>query len=294
MTEKELQALIQLLDDPDDGIYAQVEGKLKTYGSRALPLLESAYHKQSLGDLFVQRIERLMNAMADDQKMDALRIWLNSENNDLIEGLVIVNQLINPDVQLSDIQVYIDKLVREIWLELHDDLTGIEKLRILNHFIFEVHGFKGNVERYHHLNNSCLDKVIEHKTGNPLLISSIYLAVAKKLDIPLYGINLPQHFILGYVDTSSPLLAISDKEQPEVLFFIDPFSGGNLFALGEVKLFAEQLKVETKPEFFIPCDHVVMVKRCLTNMLYSLKKQKSYEKIDQIKKAIRCIKEAEL
>jgi len=81
---------------------------------------------------------------------------------------------------------------------------------------------------------------MEMKKGNQTALAIIYSVIAQKLDIPVYGINLPQHFILGYVDESA---------QPEtengVLFYINTFNKGFIFGKRDVDMFLKQLNLKT-------------------------------------------------
>ena len=92
----------------------------------------------------------------------------------------------------------LDKIKLDAWLELNYDLTSYEQIKILNYILFDVHKFRGNTTDYHHIDNSLIHKVLTEKTGNPVSISIVYAIIAQRLNIPVYGVNLPQHFVLGY------------------------------------------------------------------------------------------------
>lgn len=88
-----------------------------------------------------------------------------------------------------------------------------EKIMLLNKYLFEELGFKGNSEDYYNPSNSLLNQVIDRRTGIPITISVIYLESAWSLRIDAYGIGFPGHFIIGYN---------TGKE----IYYIDPFNGG--------------------------------------------------------------------
>jgi regulator of sirC expression with transglutaminase-like and TPR domain len=74
-------------------------------------------------------------------------------------------------------------------------------------------GFAGDAERYDEPRNSMLDIVLERRRGLPILLSVVYVEVARRAGVPLAGIGLPGHFVVGHVGTAPPLL-------------LDPFAGG--------------------------------------------------------------------
>ncbi len=75
------------------------------------------------------------------------------------------------------------------------------------------HGFTGDTERYDHPANSMLDVVLERHRGLPILLSVVYVEVARRAGLPLAGVGLPGHFVVGHFGTEPPLL-------------LDPFAGG--------------------------------------------------------------------
>ena len=77
------------------------------------------------------------------------------------------------------------------------------------------HGFAGDAERYDDPRNSMLDVVLERRRGLPILLSVVYVEVARRAGIALAGIGLPGHFVVGHLGTAPPLL-------------LDPFAGGAL------------------------------------------------------------------
>ena len=88
----------------------------------------------------------------------------------------------------------------------------MEKVRVLNHIIFDVHGFSGNTANFHAPQNSYINNVLESKKGNPLSLSVLYAVIAQRLDVNIYGVNLPEHFILAYVEDSHYLPVPAKKE----------------------------------------------------------------------------------
>jgi regulator of sirC expression with transglutaminase-like and TPR domain len=80
------------------------------------------------------------------------------------------------------------------------------------------HGFVGNEARYDHPDNSMLDLVLERRTGLPILLSTVYEEVARRRGIPLHGVGLPGHFVVGHFGVDPPL-------------FYDPFDGGSRIEL---------------------------------------------------------------
>jgi regulator of sirC expression with transglutaminase-like and TPR domain len=118
-----------------------------------------------------------------------------------------------------------------VWASPH----GLESVNALNQYLFEVQGFEGNVENYYHPNNSFLNKVLEHRKGIPISLSVVYLEVGWRLGLPLWGISMPGHFIVGYGSPAAPIY-IDVFHQGQVLTVEDCLQMCQL-PLSDVELF---------------------------------------------------------
>lgn len=279
--ENELEALICLLDDPDEVVYSQIRNRLVSIGSDVIPALENAWEHNSFGVLFQNRVEEIVHDIQFASVFDQLKTWSNSGGPDLLEGLLLISRYQYPDLDEEPIRKTIDKLTKDIWLELNNNLTALEKVRVMNHMLFEVHGFGGNTTNYHAPQNSYLNNVVESRKGNPISLSAIYTIIANRLELPIFGINLPKHFVLAYVDLVSmqPGTPISEAN---ILFYINPFSRGGVFSRKEIDFFLKQLDLKPDSKYFTPCNNLAIVRRILNNLTYSYNKLGYPDKVAEI------------
>jgi len=272
MKKQELNALISLLDDPDEKVFEQVSMKFLSLGQEIIPLLEDAWER-SFDTLLQNRIENIIHQIQFDIIKDALKDWSSPENQNLLEGALLIAQYQYPDIDIIKIKKHIDQIKKDVWLELNENLTALEKVKILNHILFDVHNLSGNTTNYHAPQNSYINNVLESKKGNPLLLAIIYTIIAQSLDIPIYGVNLPEHFILCYANMDRMGLSTGTiNEESSVLFYINPFSKGNVFGEKEINAFLKQLKLEQIPGFYEPCSNLEIIKRLLRNLISSYEK----------------------
>lgn len=200
-----------------------------------------------------------------------------------MQGVLLVNRYQYPDLDEGKIKRRLHQLKQDVWLELNDNLTGFEKVRVINHVLFDVHNLSGNKKNYHAPQNSYLNNVLESGKGNPLTLSIIYILICEMVDVPVYGVNLPNHFILAYLDELGIISKLSGEENDGVLFYINPFSRGTIFNRKEIEQFLDQLKLEKKKEYFKPCDNISIVKRIITNLVYSYEKLGYKDKAEELK-----------
>ncbi len=283
MNLKEVIALITLLDDPDDGIYSEVKNRFIILGPPAIPHLETAW-ENSFDALMQKRIEGIIHTIQFKALQDALKHWAENEQDDLFKGCAIISRYQYPDLDENKLKKQLHQIKQDVWLELHDDLTAIEKVKIINHILFEVHQFGGNITNYHAPQNSFLNVVLETKKGNPVMLSVIYALICKELDIPVYGVNLPQHFILAYVNDFANLFDASNKTlSNNILFYVNPFSKGLIFNEADIDAFIKQLKIEPDNKYYLPCSNLDIIKRILSNLIFSFDKMGYAEKVKELK-----------
>ncbi|MBI34278.1 MAG: hypothetical protein CMP67_02835 [Flavobacteriales bacterium] len=277
MKQNQLNALIQLLDDPDEGVYRHIREKFMEMGLDAVPHLENNW--ESSEEIFVQqRIENLIHSIKSFDVFQQLKNWKQNGGQNLLNGAILVAKYQYHNIDEEKIRSKINQIKQDVWIELNDDLTAFEKIKVLNHIIFNLHEYKGDRKDYHNPKNSFINRVLDSKKGSPLSIGILYAVIAQGLDIPVYGVNLPHHFILAYEDEFLANFAPEEMATPGILFYVNTFSGGAVFGKQDVLDFLKQIEIEPKEEFFKPCSNIAIVKRMITNICYSYEKVNKPEK----------------
>lgn len=274
---KEISALVKLLDDPDLEVYEHVEKRLLEYGTAVVDYLENEW-EHSLDVLLQQRIENIVHAIQFRTVKEDLNLWYQSGAFDLLQGALVINRYQYPDLDEQKIILQIEEIKKEIWLGLQYEMSSIEKIKLINHVFYSVYGFSGNTKNHHDPQNSYINQVLESKKGNQISLAIIYATLAQKLDIPVYGVNLPQHFILGYIDESK-----REEHEFGVLFYINAFNKGAIFGKHDVDQFLRQLNLEPLPGFYAPCSNVEIIRRIIRNLISAYENLGSTEKVEELK-----------
>lgn len=279
-----------MLDDTDVEVVNQVEQRLFQLGRAVIPALEQNFDLEDINELRQKRIDEIIRRIQAEAFTAELRDWKENRQEDILEGVFILNRLKYPEIDRQFIDNLIDKIKLDVWLEMHYDLTSFEKIKILNYVFFDVHRFQGDNEDYHNPDNSYLSRVFERKKGNPISIAIIYALVAQRLRLPVFGVNLPQHFIVGYLENNGdtePLRLNEVKymkpfENTRVQFYINPFNKGSVFPKENLYVFLKQVNIEPRDEYFLPCSNVDILKRMVRNLLTSYEKLKNPAMIQQL------------
>lgn len=280
MNTKEIDALIKLLDDTDPEVSRNIQERLLSYGKEVIPYLESAW-ETSFDPGLQQNIEGVIHKIQYSTLTDEIKAWARSKDKDLLAGTILVARYQYPDLDEEKIHEGLEDIRKDAWIEMNDHLTALEKVKVLNQIFFEGHGFSGNTANFHAPQNSFINSVLETKKGNPLLLSVIYSIVAQQLEMPIYGVNLPEHFILAYVNDNNTEPIPGEKEL-KVLFYINAFSKGSIFPRSEVDKFLKQLKIKPNVHYYEPCSNLEIIQRMIRNLIHSYTKLGHDEKVEEL------------
>jgi regulator of sirC expression with transglutaminase-like and TPR domain len=267
--QKELIALIHLLEDDDVSVYAHVSDKLKSLGMPIIEKLEEvALNTEE--PVLASRIEDLMQQIKWQDLLQNFSLWSISNDPDVLRGNYLISKFCHQQVQFDLMYDSMQRIKKQIWMELHQYLTPFEQISIINQVLFIHEDFQSigpNEPQIHHYS---LSSVLQTKKGNSLSLGVMYIILAEMLHIPIYGVFLPKHFILAYCKDyrSNKILT-----QDDVLFYINPMNKGAVFTRNEIKEYLKESGIEDEPKYYIPIDNLALIEGQLKHLqqLYLLK-----------------------
>jgi regulator of sirC expression with transglutaminase-like and TPR domain len=277
INKRELKALVSLLDDDDAVVLSHVEEKILSLGHAVIPQLESHW-ESTFNPIIQKRLEDLIHSMQFNRLQYRLTKWKSSKEQDLLEGLWMVATYLYPDLELVKLRNDLEQIFYDVWLEFKSDARPYDQVKILNSVLFDKLKFKPNSKNFHSIANSMINQVIETKKGNPLTLSAIYMLVAQKLKMPVYGVNLPNLFILVF--------KLKDQQ-----FYINAFNRGIIFTREDIDNYIAHLNLTPIDMFFEPCTNKDAVRRLLRNLMVSFDKIGDHEKSEEIKILLKAITE---
>ncbi|MTI32609.1 transglutaminase-like domain-containing protein, partial [Xanthovirga aplysinae] len=246
MTEREIKALVSLLDDPDVEVLQHVESKILSLGEVVIPFLENKW-EESLDPDLQRKIEEMLHQLQFENLKIKLINWKKDGGRNLLEGMWLVALFQYPDLKLEFLKAEINQIYFESWLAFRSELHPFDQIKVLNSIFFGNFRFKANTRNFHAPANSMINMVLESRRGNPISLAVIYMLIARKLEMPIYGINLPNIFVLTY-------------KTKEFQFYINPFNRGLIFTREDIDNYLKQISVNPSPTFYEPCSHLQIVK----------------------------------
>lgn len=273
MDQKEIKALISLLDDEDHEVSQHVEDKILSLGGNVIPFLETEW-EGNFNPIIQRKIEELIHELQLSIMIERLQAWKNGGGLDLLEGMWIIATYHYPDLSMEKLKTVIEQLYYDIWIQFQEEMNAVDQIKRINSIFFGVMNFAANTKNFHSPANSMINVVLENRRGNPITLCVIYLLIARKLNMPVYGVNLPNLFVLTYK---------SDKTQ----FYINVFNRGIIFSKTDIDHYIAQLNIKSKDIFYQPCTNLEIVQRVLRNLILSYEKTSEQDKIKEIEKILK-------
>jgi regulator of sirC expression with transglutaminase-like and TPR domain len=259
MTEPAIKAMIQLMDDSDQEVVHMVETQIRTLGPSIIPILESEWENLSLNPVLQNKIENLIHEFQMESMKTRLMHWKQSGAMDLLEGMWILATYRFPEYSFSTLKKDMDQLYYEVWPQMRDNLHPIDQIKVLNGVMFDQLKFGANTKNFHAANNSFINVVLESKKGNPISLCVIYMWIAQKLGFPVYGVNLPNLFVLTY-------------KHEQTQFYINVFNKGLIFNKVDIDNYLAQLNLTPLDIYYQPCSNLEIIRRVLRNLIMAYEK----------------------
>jgi regulator of sirC expression with transglutaminase-like and TPR domain len=246
---KEISALFHLIDDPDEEVFGPVSERIVSFGKGIIPNLENLWENTPV-EAVQERIELLIHRLHYRDLSDEFSYWKNQPEPDLLNGAALVAKYQYPELLLTGVYAEIEKMRRNIWLELNSYLTPLEQTNVITTILYNYYNLKGTEINYSEPNDFLINKVLESKRGNAIANGVIYCILAELLNVPIYAINIPRQFILAYFDLDynwqSP-----DNPSHKIQFYIDP-SSGHVFTHKDVETYFQRIGVTATASYFKP------------------------------------------
>ena len=163
--DNELLYLLKLMDDPSKEVFNAVESKVIDLGRDVIPDLER-YWEKTANTLVQGRIENLLQQINFNYLKGQLKSWIPNSDYNAIYGSYLVSLLQYPDIDFEDVSTLFEEVKRDLWLEMNPQLTALEKVRVINHILFQVHKFQGSRSNPTSPQHFFINNLLDTKRGN--------------------------------------------------------------------------------------------------------------------------------
>jgi regulator of sirC expression with transglutaminase-like and TPR domain len=263
------------MDDPDPFIQESVQNRFKQLGENAVPLLDEFRIETDNKDDKKRVSQIIHNITFPVLKADFQEILDRGVRNrkDLEYAVLTLSRFGNPTLRIEEYQNKLDHFAEMVEPTIRYRLDERRKMKQLIKFVFEDLNFKGDTEDYHNPDNCFIDQVIRRRRGLPITLSMVVMFLARRLEMPFFGVNMPIHFMLNYV---------SDKE--EVL--IDPYDNGAIVSYDQCYFFLKKNNIEPKPDHFKIASDIEVLIRCIRNLIHSYERLEQPRRVEDLKELL--------
>ena len=282
---KSLQALISMVDEPDDGVYLSLKSQLLSYEEDAISPLKEAW-MAATDLLVVSRLGELLDEINFKLIFNEMEEWLSKGATGLTKAMFLVNKLGDKHFDEKNSQSKIELLFKDAWLEMNENLTALEKIKVLNHIFFAIHHYNSHPDTNDVVEDFFIDRLMNTKEGNATSMGLLYLSIAQYLKLPVYGVNLPGHLVLAYVDDRFRLKDEEDYSREDVLFYINPFNNGAVFTDSEIDVYIKQVNLTEKDHYFLPANNKLIMYRYVKEVQKAYAREKDDVMSDKLKQLL--------
>ena len=266
--ESQIKALIRLLSDEDERIVKTISGKLVEIGPPAVPLLQEAEIEQpEMARRIALVLDQIRGSRLEEELHDL--VAHPEDQMDLLEaGAFLIARYAYPGLDEAAYVRKLDEMAGEVRNRIGQRVSGEETVKTLGRYLFIEQGFRGNPKNYYEVDNSYLNRVIDRRTGIPISLSVLYLLVGKRLELPVFGIGMPGHFLVKF-------------EADRYKVFVDCFNGGALLSERDCARFLMQAGYGFEERYLQKSSPRAILVRILKNLI------PIYNKLDEAVKGAR-------
>lgn len=271
LSESELRSLVTLLDEEDPASLALVRKQILKIGEPVLPFLEELRSKAD-ADIAARAEEMSRELRFANLKRD-FTLLARSPEPDLEKGSLLISRFGYPAMSASTYSVWLDRVASRIQDDLPSDADAALTFQRLNSHLFQGMGFTGNEARYYDPDNSYLNRVIETRRGIPVSLSVLYLLLAQRLRLPVFGVATPGHFLVGF------------RPGPHSCY-LDAYHRGRILDLNEVRRMLARSGYEFRPDYVAHCSSRDILVRMMRNLISIYEKTGSRDRADMLAKLV--------
>jgi hypothetical protein len=276
--EKEISALFRLIDDPDEEIFNTISNRLLHYGSPIIADLENLW-ENTLEETTLDRIERMIYQLRLQDLKEAFVQWKATPNPSLFEGAMLVTKFQYPELALDNLRHQLEKIRRNIWLELNNYLTPLEQANVIRNILYNYYQIKGVELNYEKPEEFLISSPLQSKKGNAFANTLLYAELCNQLEIHAGFINVPNQCIIAFYTPDWEVNKNDPHPQSYIQFYVEGTSG-HPFSQKDLDQYFTKLNLTPKNNFYKPLSNIDIIKKlmlalskCYTSPILAYKKQ---------------------
>lgn len=271
LTSAQRDALVSLLSDEDPNVYRVVRAKLLSFGHEAMDWLKP--HRLSDNLVLRRRANAIIDTLLRQDGDNAFLAFClhRGDDLDLEEGAWLLASTRYPEINVAAYSALLDEYADTLRPRIAEFTQGHEIVGAIVKHLFSELQFTGNEVGYLAPENSYLNQVLDHRLGDAISLSIVFLCVAKRLKLPVVGIGLPDHVICRYQTATEEL-------------FIDPFNRGRMLSKMECVKFLHHVPLIDQAKCMTPASPRKLLIRLCSKLHQSYQVLRSPEETERVQR----------
>ncbi len=259
--EAEISALFKLIDDPDEEVFNTIADRLLNYGTPIIPDLEHLW-ENTLDEATLERIEVMIYKLRLQDLKEAFVEWKSKPDPSLFEGAILVTKFQFPELATDNLRHQIEKIRRNIWLELNNYLTPLEQANVIRNILFSYYQIKGVEVNYERPEEFLISAPLQSKKGNAIANTLLYAELCQQLEIQAQFINIPKQCIIAFYASDWDPEEIVTNPQEFIQFYVEGTTG-NAFSQKDLDQYMIRSNIEPKNSYYKALSNVKIIKKHL-------------------------------
>ena len=259
--EAEINALFKLIDDPDEEVFNTIADRLLNYGTPIIPDLEHLW-ENTLDEATLERIEIMIYKLRLQDLKEAFVEWKSKPDPSLFEGALLVTKFQFPELAIDSLRHQMEKIRRNIWLELNNYLTPLEQANVIRNILFNYYQIKGVEVNYEKPEEFLIAAPLQSKKGNAIANTLLYAELCQQLEIQAQFINIPKQCIIAFYASDWDPEELVTNPQEFIQFYVEGTTG-NAFSQKDLDQYMIRSNIEPKNSYYKPLSNVKIIKKHL-------------------------------
>ncbi len=272
----EIESLIYLLDDPDTFIRDSVVRRLEEIGEAVVPRLDEVRVKTKDADIR-ERISSVIHSITFDSfQQDLITIAEDGiySMEDLEDAVFTFSRYDDPTIRTQPYARMLDQLADDAAPYVHKAATDRKKMEALISYLYNRMNFEGCRNDYLNPRHIYLHHVLTTRTGIPLSLAFVILFVARRLQLPFYGVNMPLHFLVKFITVNNDHI------------LIDPFNSGTVLSREQCNRFLQKSGIRVYDQYYEAASPYSMLPRFIRNLINGHQERKETAKAEKLGKLL--------
>jgi len=259
--EAEISALFKLIDDPDEEVFNTIADRLLNYGTPIIPDLEHLW-ENTLDEATLERIEIMIYKLRLQDLKEAFMEWKSKPDPSLFEGALLVTKFQFPELAIDSLRHQMEKIRRNIWLELNNYLTPLEQANVIRNILFSYYQIKGVEVNHEKPEEFLISAPLQSKKGNAIANTLLYAELCQQLEIQAQFINIPKQCIIAFYASDWDPEEIVANPQEFIQFYVEGTTG-NAFSQKDLDQYMIRSNIEPKNSYYKALSNVKIIKKHL-------------------------------